>query len=162
MDTFSKATRSRIMSSVRQHNTGPELVTRRALHRAGLRFRVNVRKLPGAPDLVFHSRRVALFVHGCFWHQHTCKRVKAPKTRSGYWQEKFDRNATRHDRVVEQLSALGWKSLVIWECETASSDYLAQLASHILQHPVCASRKRLHDPYVTVEAVRSELGQPTP
>ena len=118
--------RRRIMSAVRGRNTKPEMVVRRLLHSMGYRYRLHSKDLPGNPDIVFRSRRKANFVHGCFWHRHRgCPKTTTPKTRTDFWSEKFDRNVER-DRLVEQrLVQMGWRSLVVWECETRSLESLA-------------------------------------
>ena len=123
------------MASIRQRDTTPEMAIRRALHAAGMRFRVNVRSLPGTPDVVLPSRRLALFVHGCFWHQHSCLRGKHPKTRPEYWQAKFDRNAARHKLAEKALRRLGWRVKVAWECNICSSEKLQVLVNRIAESP---------------------------
>lgn len=115
--------RSRIMRSVRQTKTKPEMVVRRKLHALGYRFRTNVRGLPGSPDIVFTARYKAIFVHGCFWHRHTgCRFASNPKTQVDFWQEKFSRNVERDARKVAEIEANGWQTLTIWECETKTID----------------------------------------
>ncbi len=96
----------------------PELVLRKGLHSRGLRFRLNRRDLPGAPDLVFPSRRAVLFAHGCFWHRHGCHLFRWPATRPEFWRAKINRNVERDQLVREQLLAEGWRVGVIWECAT--------------------------------------------
>jgi len=124
--------RSRTMRAVRSRDTGPEMIVRRFLHAAGLRYRLHDRRLPGVPDLVFPSRRVALFVHGCFWHQHPgCEAADRPKSRPDYWNQKLDRNVARDARHLVDLATAGWTTLVIWECETRDSERLAALAARI-------------------------------
>jgi DNA mismatch endonuclease (patch repair protein) len=107
------------MSRITGKNTKPEMVVRRIAHALGLRFRLHRRDLPGRPDLVLPRHRLAVFVHGCFWHRHkACKLASTPKTRVEFWQTKFDANVARDDSAVKQLAALGWHVLVLWECET--------------------------------------------
>lgn len=118
MDTVDKATRSKIMSKVGQKATGPEMKLRRALHKAGFRYRVNVRDLPGSPDLVFPKYRAVIFVHGCFWHRHEgCKYTTMPKDRFEFWNAKFYTNVARDAKNVDELERLGWRVLIVWECE---------------------------------------------
>lgn len=106
------------MRRVRQRDTDPELVVRRVAHALGYRFRLHRRDLPGTPDLVFPKYRVALFVHGCFWHRHEgCPRATTPKSRRDYWLPKFAANVERDRRKEEALKSLGWRVLVFWECE---------------------------------------------
>lgn len=118
--------RRRIMSSVGQRDTKPEISVRRLLHSMNYRYRLHRKALPGRPDIAFGSRRKAIFVHGCFWHRHPgCSKATSPKTRAHFWAEKFDRNVERDREVERRLADLGWKSLVVWECETRSPDTLA-------------------------------------
>lgn len=118
-DVFGSAERSAVMRSVKSGNTGPELAVRRLAHGLGLRFRLHRADLPGRPDLVFPSRRIALFVHGCFWHGHDCARgARVPKSNEGYWRDKVRRNRARDQAVAEALDGMGWIVRTIWECET--------------------------------------------
>lgn len=116
MDTVDKETRSRIMSSVGQKNTGPETLLRSALHQIGLRYRLHDRKLPGSPDLVFAQYRAVIFVHGCYWHSHGCYRSTVPKSRREFWLAKFEANQERDRRDIRRLIDQGWRVLVLWEC----------------------------------------------
>lgn len=118
MDTRTSDQRSRIMRAVKQKDTGPELLLRRALHRLGYRYRVHAKGLPGRPDLVFPSRRKVIFVHGCFWHGHDCSKGHLPKSRSEYWIPKIEANKARDERVISELKRDGWDVMVIWQCET--------------------------------------------
>ena len=135
MDTVSPEVRSRIMSSIKGRDTKPEMVVRRFLHANGFRYRLHVKDLPGSPDLIFPSRRLALFVHGCFWHRHSCCADKLPKTRTEYWKAKFDRNKQRDKRNSEALRELGWTVIVFWECETKDDAALQGLASTFAHIP---------------------------
>ena len=119
-DHVDSRTRSQIMAKVKSRNTRPELEVRRALHRAGHRFRLHRSDLPGSPDLLFPRHKVALFVHGCFWHWHGCKRSRMPKSNLEYWTTKIESNVKRDAETRSELDLLGWKSRVIWECELAS------------------------------------------
>lgn len=110
------AARSRIMAAIRGKDTKPELQVRRAIHAAGLRFRLHHRDLPGRPDIVMPRIKTVVFVHGCFWHAHSCQRSK-PKTRAKFWAQKFETNQARDRRVRYFLKAAGWQVHVIWECE---------------------------------------------
>lgn len=116
MDTVDAKTRSRIMASVRQKDTGPERVLRSALHRSGLRYRKHVRELPGTPDLVFPRFQAVVFVHGCYWHSHGCFKSTLPKTRSKYWDAKFRANRARDRRNIVRLRELNWRVMIVWEC----------------------------------------------
>lgn len=118
-DVMTPEQRSRCMASIRSKNTRPELTVRSLVHRMGYRFRLHRRELPGKPDLVFVSRRSVIFVHGCFWHQHAgCRLASKPATRAEFWKGKFEANLSRDSRVRRKLIAMGWRVLVIWECET--------------------------------------------
>ena len=128
-----KRKRSWLMSRVRRANTGPELVTRRVLRAQGYRFRLHAPDLPGSPDVVLLNYRTAIFVHGCFWHGHGCKRgSKRPATNVAYWTQKLDRNQRRDRRVVRQLRRLGWRVVTVWECETRNLERLSNRLCRIL------------------------------
>ncbi len=115
-DTFDPARRSAIMRRVRSKDTSPEMKVRQAIHAAGFRYRLHRKDLPGNPDLVFPRHRCVLFVHGCFWHWHDCKRARMPATNRDYWTAKIERNVRRDHRIQDELKALGWLVCVIWEC----------------------------------------------
>ncbi|MDX2208527.1 MAG: DNA mismatch endonuclease Vsr [Gemmatimonadales bacterium] len=116
-DVVDRATRSRMMSGIRSHDTKPELAVRSWLHRAGLRFRLHVRDLPGSPDIVLPRWGAVVFVHGCFWHRHRgCARAATPKTRRAFWAAKFRSNIERDERNRRALRRLGWRTRTIWEC----------------------------------------------
>ena len=123
------------MSRVRAKDTTPEMRVRRAAHALGLRFRLHRQDLPGTPDLVFPKHRVVLFVHGCFWHRHeNCAKASTPRTRTEFWQAKFERNVARDLSVTMQLEDVGWHVAIIWECETRNSEQLdAQIRSLMKQ-----------------------------
>ena len=113
------------MGRVRGANTRPEIRVRRALHAAGHRFRLQARDLPGRPDIVFRADRVAIFVHGCFWHRHDdCAHTRTPKTKVEFWTEKFAANVERDRAAVGHLEGAGWTVLTIWECDTRDPDRL--------------------------------------
>jgi len=121
--------RSKQMARVRGRDTKPELAVRRALHAAGMRFRLHVRDLPGKPDIVLPSRRLAIFVHGCFWHRHpdpACKLARLPKTRLDFWLPKLEANRQRDIRNESALREKGWTVKTIWECELTNESKLTQ------------------------------------
>jgi DNA mismatch endonuclease (patch repair protein) len=120
MDRLSSEKRSSLMSRVRTKDTEPELRVRSALHRLGYRYSLHRKDLPGCPDLVFSSRRKVIFVHGCFWHGHTCPRGKLPATNAEFWEAKISKNKARDERTLQTLNSLGWKAFVVWECEIRS------------------------------------------
>ena len=118
------------MSGIRGKNTKPELLTRRALFAAGYRFRLHRRELPGAPDIVMPGRKVAIFVHGCFWHLHAgCKNAKLPSSRPEFWLGKLEGNVARDQRTVQALLLNDWRVLTVWECATRDSLSLSSLSS---------------------------------
>ncbi|MBX5147487.1 DNA mismatch endonuclease Vsr [Rhizobium lentis] len=109
---------SRIMRAIRKTNTKPEIAVRRLLHASGFRFRLYRKDLPGTPDIVLPRHRSVVFVHGCFWHQHTgCRHAKLPRTRTEYWLPKLARNVERDTQSSDALTRLGWRVHVVWECE---------------------------------------------
>ena len=122
--------RSAQMSLIRARDTKPELIVRRALHKSGLRYRLHARDLPGRPDIVFRKHRIAVFVHGCFWHQHpdpSCRIARLPKSNLEYWMPKLERNVTRDAEQLSELEAGGWRVLVVWECETKDQEALSKM-----------------------------------
>ena len=122
------------MAKVRGRDTKPEIRVRKALHAAGLRFRLQAKELPGRPDIVFRSRRIAVFVHGCFWHRHDdpiCKLARLPKTRLDFWLPKLEGNRERDARALASITVLGWRSMVIWECQTTDSAIINRLVEHV-------------------------------
>lgn len=130
-------TRSEVMSRVRAKDTRPEWRVRRAFHRAGLRYRLHGPGLPGHPDLVFPSRKLAVFIHGCFWHRHPgCPSTRSPKSRTEFWEAKFQENTARDQRVETELLGLGWRFIVIWECETRITARLEEIIAEIRSLPV--------------------------
>ena len=133
MDTLSKANRSWNMSRIRSANTKPELVVRSLLHCLGYRFRLHRKDLPGKPDIVLPKYHTVIFVHGCFWHRHnSCKYAYTPKSRRRFWTEKFGHNVARDRRAQRNLRRLGWKVMLVWECETVNQDRLRmRLDSHL-------------------------------
>lgn len=105
-----------MMSGIRAKDTKPEMILRRGLHAQGFRFRLHDRRLPGSPDLVFSGRRAVIFVHGCFWHGHSCHLFRLPATRPDFWRAKIEGNIRRDEASVAMLSATGWRVLTVWEC----------------------------------------------
>lgn len=120
MDVFKKSERSQIMARIKTRDTAPELIVRRICYALGHRYRLCVKGIAGSPDLVFSKSRKLIFVHGCFWHRHSCARGAVPKTRTEFWRNKLDGNRRRDRRVQRQLKAQGWKILVVWQCETGN------------------------------------------
>ncbi len=117
-DVYSKAKRSAVMARVKGRDTQPELIVRKLLWGLGARYRLHRRDLPGAPDIVLPGRKLAVFVHGCFWHGHDCARgARVPKSNRDYWVAKVARNQARDARTQTELAALGWRVEVVWECQ---------------------------------------------
>ena len=118
MDIWSKEKRSDVMSKIRSKNTKPEKLLRSALHKQGYRFRIHRKDLPGKPDIVFPKQKLAIFVHGCFWHFHKdCREGRIPSSNSTFWKEKLEKNITKDEKAVCILSLMGWNVLTVWECD---------------------------------------------
>lgn len=118
-----KYTRSWNMSRIRSKNTKPEMIVRRILHKNGFRYRLHDKELPGHPDIVFKSRKKVIFVNGCFWHRHNCRRGGyIPKTNTEYWVEKFRRNKNNMDSNLKRLKEMGWESMTVWECQLSDEE----------------------------------------
>lgn len=128
-DQFKPEERSAIMRRVRSINTGPELKVCQIVRRLGLRFRRHCENLPGKPDLVLARRKEVVFVHGCYWHQHTCDAAKRPATNRRYWNRKLDRNVARDKRNMRLLRKQGWRVLTVWECELRKPERLQRRLS---------------------------------
>lgn len=116
-DIFAPEKRHEIMQNVKTKNTAPEIKLRSLLHKNGFRFRVNRKDLPGKPDIVLPKYRAVIFVHGCFWHGHDCPCGQRPQTNADFWNQKIDRNVIRDKSDVSLLESLGWRVLIVWECE---------------------------------------------
>ncbi|NJD39232.1 MAG: DNA mismatch endonuclease Vsr [Geobacter sp.] len=124
MDNLTPEERSAQMAKIHSKNTKPEMLVRHLLHRMGYRYRLHRKDLPGKPDLVFGPRKKIIFVHGCFWHGHDCPLGRIPKTRVEFWETKIRMNRNRDEAHLTRLQELGWKSLVIWECQLKKADEL--------------------------------------
>jgi DNA mismatch endonuclease, patch repair protein len=125
VDRIDPARRSENMRRIGRRNTVPEIAVRRALHALGLRFRLHRKDLPGNPDIVLPRHRLAIFVHGCFWHRHPgCPNCTTPKTRPDFWAAKFSANTARDARAVQALRNQGWRVGIVWECEAGNPDLL--------------------------------------
>lgn len=124
-ERLSSAARSRNMARVRQKDTAPEFLVRRALRRLGYGYRLHSKELPGKPDLVFRSRRKVIFVHGCFWHSHQgCKRATKPQSNQAFWEAKLKRNVERDRTNIAALEQGGWQVLTLWQCELTDGEAL--------------------------------------
>jgi DNA mismatch endonuclease (patch repair protein) len=129
MDHLTAETRSALMRKVRVKDTAPEMIVRRMLHRLGFRFRLHRKDLPGKPDIVLPSRRKIVVVNGCFWHGHNCPRGAPPKSRIEFWGPKIASNRLRDEKNARSLEEAGWRTIVVWECETGNS---AELQARLL------------------------------
>ncbi|TRW93312.1 very short patch repair endonuclease [Candidatus Methylobacter oryzae] len=125
MDILTPEQRQRCMASISGKNTKPELIVRKLLYSLGYRYRLHYANLPGKPDLVFPGKRKVIFIHGCFWHRHDCRKGKSmPSKNFEFWQKKLADNASRDNRNIRELKKLGWEVLVIWECEIKDIEML--------------------------------------
>lgn len=125
VDRLAPEHRSWNMSRIRSVDTKPEMAVRSMLHGLGFRFRLQCRSLPGSPDIVLPKYQTTVFVHGCFWHRHKgCRFAYTPKTRTEFWMAKLEKNVARDQEVAKQLRRLGWRVLVVWECELRATDKL--------------------------------------
>jgi len=136
-DVYPTEKRSAVMRRVKGRDTSPELAVRRALTALGARYRLQRKELPGSPDIVMAGRRLAIFVHGCFWHGHDCARgARVPKANRDYWTAKIARNRARDDRSRAALEALGWGVETLWECELKDESALRERLGKLLEsHP---------------------------
>ena len=116
-DIYSKSKRSEIMSHISSKETKPEILVRKFLFANGFRFRKNVKELPGKPDIVLPKYKTIIFIHGCFWHRHSCKRGTLPTSNVEFWKAKIGGNAERDKRNVAELEKLGWNVIIVWQCE---------------------------------------------
>lgn len=132
-DTLTKSERSALMARIRGANTKPEIFVRSALHRAGFRFRIHPRALPGRPDIVLPKHRTVVFVHGCFWHRHGCRLASEPASRRAFWREKFARNVARDRRTAQALRRAGWRVLTVWECALRTKSGRARAIARVVR-----------------------------
>lgn len=132
-DVFTTDKRSWIMSRVSGRNTKPEIIVRKIIHRMGYRFRLHERKLPGKPDIVLPKHKKIILIHGCFWHgHHGCKRSKRPESNADFWNKKIDGNITRDEINRTELEKLGWKVLIVWDCQTRDLETLKNILAGFL------------------------------
>lgn len=133
-DIVSPNQRSKMMAGIRGKGTKPELLVRKLLFASGFRYRLHRNNLPGTPDIVMPGRKIVIFVHGCFWHQHLeCKHARLPSSNSDFWHQKLARNVQRDKEVFTALKAAGWRILVVWECATRSRPAISALSGLISQ-----------------------------
>ena len=132
VDHLSPQNRSWNMSRIRSRNTAPEKTVRKFLSENGLRYRLHSSTLPGKPDIVFKSRKVAIFVNGCFWHKHkNCKRSTIPKSKQEYWLPKLQRNASKQKGDLRKLKKAGWRTIIIWECQTKKAHNIKKVFNKV-------------------------------
>ena len=125
--------RSRNMSAIKSKNTKPEIAVRKLLHSMGYRFRLHRKDLPGSPDIVLPKYKTVIFVHGCFWHRHeNCRYASIPKTRKEFWENKFKTNVKRDKEIQEKIKNIGWKYVVIWECEARNIESIEEKIKRFL------------------------------
>lgn len=133
-DVVSPAKRSQMMSGIKGKNSVPEMLVRKTLFAMGYRFRLHRRDLPGTPDIAMQGRKIAIFVHGCFWHAHQgCKYAKTPSTRTAFWTAKLQSNVDRDQRAAGKLVEMGWRVLNVWECSMRDPQAVAQLPEALQQ-----------------------------
>lgn len=133
IDRLSKNARSELMTRVKSKDTQPEKAVRILLSKMGFCYRLHRKDLPGSPDLVFPSRRKVIFVHGCFWHGHNCTAGRnRPSSNKQYWTVKLEKNKKRDKNNLQSLAAIGWKSLIVWECKVKKTEYITELMKKYL------------------------------
>ena len=132
-DIFSFQKRSDIMSKIGGKNTKPEILVRKFLFSKGFRYRINVKTLPGKPDIVLPKYKTIIFVNGCFWHGHNCKKGKLPSSNTDFWKEKISNNKSRDAKNSDLLVKLGWKVIIIWQCEISKIDNRIKILNKLLE-----------------------------
>ena len=132
-DIFSSQKRSDIMSKISGKNTKPEILVRKFLFSKGFRYRTNVKTLPGKPDIVLPKYKTVIFINGCFWHGHNCKKGKLPSSNIDFWKEKISNNKSRDDKNSDLLVKLGWKVIIIWQCEVSKIDNRIKILNKLLE-----------------------------
>jgi DNA mismatch endonuclease (patch repair protein) len=125
-DCFSPSKRSWVMAQIKGADTKPERLVRRLLHASGFRYRLRRSDLPGKPDIVLSKYATVIFVNGCFWHGHTCREGRRPRTNIAYWNAKLDRNIARDARLTREYRRLGWRRVVVWECQLRDPEKVQQ------------------------------------
>ena len=130
---FSSQKRSDIMSKISGKNTNPEILVRKFLFSKGFRYRINVKTLPGKPDIVLPKYKTVIFINGCFWHGHNCKKGKLPSSNIDFWKGKISNNKSRDDKNSDLLVKLGWKVIIIWQCEVSKIDNRIKILNKLLK-----------------------------
>ncbi len=133
VDVFTSKKRSKIMSSIKNKNTAPEIIVRKLLHSMGYRFRLHRKDLPGTPDIVLPKHKTVIFINGCFWHGHEhCPRSRLPDTNKDFWEAKIIKNKKRDEENIEKLRSQGWNTIVVWTCELKDIEQLKNKYRKIL------------------------------
>jgi len=133
MDNLTKKQRHLCMSRIRSEDTKPEIIVRKILNKHKIRYSLHSKKLPGKPDIVISKKHKVIFINGCFWHQHKgCKRQALPKTNKKYWLKKLENNVLRQEKDIAELKKMGWKSIIVWECEGKRNKHLIQRIKKLL------------------------------
>lgn len=132
MDRLTREHRSWLMGRIGSKNTGPEITVRKLIHRLGFRFRLHVKSLPGKPDIVMPRLKTVVFVHGCFWHGHCCRKGRAPKSNVKFWLDKAARNRNNDRTNIKLLRKIGWRPIVVWQCQIKNIAKLEARLSHEL------------------------------
>lgn len=132
-DIFSQTKRSDIMPKISSKDTKPEILVRKFLFSKGFRYRINVKTLPGKPDIVLPKYKTIIFVNGCFWHGHNCKKGKLPSSNTDFWKEKISNNKSRDAKNSDLLVKLGWKVIIIWQCEISKIDNRTKILNKLLE-----------------------------
>ena len=132
-DIFSFQKRSDIMSKIGGKNTKPEILVRKFLFSKGFRYRINVKTLPGKPDIVLPKYKTVIFINGCFWHGHNCKKGKLPSSNTDFWKKKISNNKSRDDKNFDLLVKLGWKVIIIWQCEITKTGNRTKILNRLLE-----------------------------
>jgi DNA mismatch endonuclease (patch repair protein) len=157
-DPFTPQQRSAVMRAVPGKNSSAELKVRKALTQLGARYRLHRRDLPGSPDIVLPGRRLAIFVHGCFWHGHTCRRgARPPKANAAYWTAKITRNMARDGAAQAALKAAGWRVEVVWECELRDVEVLGERLASMLGRVAAGARLKPGAPIQAPELLETNL-----
>jgi DNA mismatch endonuclease (patch repair protein) len=131
-DNLTAKQRSRCMSRIRSKNTRPEIIARNTIKKIGIKYHLHAKQMPGKPDIIIPSKKIVLFINGCFWHQHEkCKRRVMPKTNTKYWKSKLGRNVEKQKKDVKALRRLGWKPLIMWECQIKRDNFSEKLAGKL-------------------------------
>ena len=132
-DKFSKETRSRMMSGIKNKNTRPEIMIRQVLFRNGFRYRLHNGKLPGKPDIILKKHMAVIFIHGCFWHKHSCRYFVWPKSNTEFWKKKINGNKLNDQKVIKELQSMGYRICIFWECVTRDNELFLKAIKRLVK-----------------------------